>query len=184
MVYLSRGNELLDPFKAISHLGVTEGSRVAHLGCGGSGQFTAAAAKLVGEKNTVYAVDILKPVLMATLSKARLDGIYNIKPIWSNLEILGATNIPEASLDFALLVNILFQSKKQKEIMAEAVRLLKSHGKLMIIDWNNSQTTFGPPVELKINPEKVEQYARELNLKLVDRFQPGTYHFGLILEKP
>ncbi|MFA6322164.1 MAG: methyltransferase domain-containing protein [Candidatus Buchananbacteria bacterium] len=184
MVYLTRGKELLDPLAIYQRLGLKAGDRVAHLGCGGAGQFTAPAAQIVGEKSTVYAVDILKPVLQATLSKAMLEGVYNIKAIWSNLEILGATKIPEGSLDYALLINILFQSKKQKEIMAEAKRLLRSGGKLLIIDWNQSQSSFGPPAELKIKPSKVEQFAKELNLNIIDQFQPGTYHFGLILEKP
>ena len=48
-------------------------------------------------------------------SKAKTAGLYNVKTIWSNLEIIGATKITENSLDFTLLVNTLFQSKKQEE---------------------------------------------------------------------
>jgi ubiquinone/menaquinone biosynthesis C-methylase UbiE len=184
MVYATRGKELLDPQAIFERLGLKAGARMAHLGCGGAAQFTVPAAKIVGEKSLVYAVDILKPVLDATLGKARLEGIYNLKPVWSNLEIVGATNIPSASLDFALLINILFESKQQRNIMEEAARLLRSGGKLLVIDWSEVESAFGPAQGTRTKPEKVEQYAKELNLKLIDRFQPGTYHFGLIFQKP
>ena len=106
-----------------------------------------------------------------------------IKIIWSNLEIVGATKIPEGSLDFALLVNILFQSKKHYEIIAEGTRLLKSGGKLLIIDWSNTTQGFAPPDDLQVDQEKIQGYAQQLDLKLLQSFKAGKYHFGLIFEK-
>ena len=183
MVYISGGNELLDPTAILARLGVKRGSRLADLGCGGAGHFIIPAAQLVGDSTIVYAVDIMKSVLRSVTSKATIEGVNNIKPVWSNLEVLNATKIPGQSLDFSLLINILFQSKDDESIIREAVRLLKPGGKLLIIDWNNVPTTIGPGVEDRITPAEIKTIAKKLNLNLIDEFDAGNYHFGLIFTK-
>ncbi|HLC89441.1 MAG TPA: class I SAM-dependent methyltransferase [Patescibacteria group bacterium] len=183
MVYISGGNELLDPVMILNRLGVKSGLRLADLGCGGAGHFIIPAARFVGDKTTVYAVDILKSVLQSVTSKAYFQGIKNIKPVWANLETFGSTKIPKESLDFVFLINILFQSKQDENIIKEAERLLKTGGKLLVIDWNQNPTSFGPPPIDRIKPEVVKKICHDLNLKLIDEFEPGIYHFGLIFKK-
>lgn len=183
MVYISGGNELLDPAAIFARLGLKTGSKVADLGCGGAGHFIVPAARIVGEHRIAYAVDILKSALRSVTSKARLEGINNIRPVWSNLEIIGATKIKEGSLDFALLINILFQSKNRDNIIHEAYRLLKKEGKLLVIDWNQNLASFGPPPEDRVLPEEVKKNAKKAKFELIDAFEAGTYHYGLIFQK-
>lgn len=173
----------MNPEEIFKRLGIKEGDRVAHLGCGGAAQFVVPAAKLVGKESILYAVDILKPVLEATISKARLEGVYNIKAVWSDLEVYGATRIPAESLDSAFLINILYESKNQLEIIKEAARLIKPNGKLLIVDWSQKPGPIGPSLQARTNQKKVEEMLRENNLKIIDQFQAGTYHYGLIAEK-
>lgn len=183
MVYISGGNELLDPAEILARIGIRTGARVADLGCGGAGHFVVPAARLVGNHVSVYAVDILKSSLRSVASKARLEGVNNIKTVWSNLEIFGATKIRKESLDFGLLINIFFQSKHHGEILKETIRLLKKEGKILVIDWNKVPTPFGPPPEDRVKPDEVKKIAKNLRLKLIDEFDAGNYHFGLIFEK-
>ena len=183
MAYVSGGNELLDAWKLLRRLGVKTGSKVADLGCGGAGHFIIPAAQLAGADTTVYAVDILKSALNTVTTKASAEGIYNIKPIWSNIEILGATNIKPGSLNFVLLVNNFFQSKEYSNQIKEAIRLLRKGGRILIADWNKTPTAFGPAVVDRVNEDDVEKTAEKLGLKSVDRFQAGTYHYGFIFEK-
>lgn len=177
------GNELLNPEKILKEAGIGYGSRVGDLGCGGMGYFTLQAGKLVGDKGQVYGVDILKAALPSVETKAKLEGLNNITTVWSNLEILGATRIKEQSLDFALVINVLFQSKKQKNILEEAARLLKKNGKLVMVDWKTSGTPLGPLVNDRIPPEKVEEMAQDLNLKKEKSFEAGPYHYGFVFAK-
>lgn len=183
MVYSAGGNELLDPQKIFERLGIKQGDRVADLGCGGAGHFILPAAKIVGPDSTAYAVDILKTVLQNVMTKARPAGIKNLKSVWSNLEKPGATAIPEESLDAAFLINILFQSKKHQEIITEAKRLLKSGGKLLVIDWTTENISFGPDHKMRISPNRVKEIASSLHFTLVEEFQAGVFHFGLIFQK-
>ncbi len=183
MAYISGGNELLDAWKILRRLGVKPGSRVADFGCGGAGHFILPAAQLAGGQATVYAVDILKSVLKTVTATARAEGINNIKPIWSNIEMVGAANIKPTSLDFVLVVNNLFQSKEHENLLREAIRLLKIGGQLLVIDWNETPTTFGPPMADRVKEEEILEIGDKLSLKLTDHFQAGTYHYGLVFEK-
>jgi len=183
MVFISGGNELLDASSVLRRAGVSEGMTVADLGCGGAGHFVIPAANIVGEKGVAYAVDVLKVVLQAVSSKARVEGVNNLKTVWSNLEVLGATNIAGDSLDVAFLINILFQSKKDEAIIQEAYRLVKPNGKLLIVDWNKTSSALGPSMIDRPDPAKLKKVAQDVGFKLTDEFNPGEYHFGLIFEK-
>ena len=62
---------LLNPQQLLEkQLELKFGHQVADLGCGGAGYFTLPAARLVGSRGKVYAVDILKTALEGVLSKA------------------------------------------------------------------------------------------------------------------
>jgi SAM-dependent methyltransferase len=176
-------SELLNANEILGQLlGLKIGDRVADLGAGG-GLFTLQAARLVGDQGEVYAVDIMKTILSDIESKARMANLYNIKTVWSNLEILGATKIPEASLDFVFLVNTLFQSKESKKILTESKRLLKSGGKMLVIDWNNDNSGLGPHVDRQIDPKDIITQAQSISLNLEKQFIAGQYHFGLVFIK-
>jgi len=176
-------SELLDAGNILREIiGLKAGNRIADLGAGG-GLFTTQAAMLVGGNGQVYAVDIIKNILSEIDSKARMSGLNNIKTIWSNVEVLGATKIPDNSLDAVFLVNILFQSDKHYDIMAEATRLLKSGGKMLIIDWSDTSPGFTPASERQVDQQKLIEHAQELDLGLVQEFKAGNYHFGLVFVK-
>ena len=57
------GKALLDPKIVLDKLRLQPGMRVADLGCGRTGHFIFLAAKQVGDKGVVYAVDLMKDIL-------------------------------------------------------------------------------------------------------------------------
>ncbi|MFA5020836.1 MAG: methyltransferase domain-containing protein [Patescibacteria group bacterium] len=182
MADLQNGNELLkvDVFKKI---GLTEGMKVGDLGCGNLAFYAFGAAKIVGKSGLVYAVDILKNVLNAVENRARQDGIDNLKTVWSNLEMVGATNIPAANLDAIFIHNVLFQSGEHAGFFKETARLLKAGGKLMIIDWKKNGAPFGPPIKDRPDPEAVKNLTAAAGFKLLEEFEAGPYHWGLLFSK-
>ncbi|MFA5127019.1 MAG: class I SAM-dependent methyltransferase [Patescibacteria group bacterium] len=176
-------SELLDAGQILREIvKLKVGDMVGDLGAGG-GLFLLEAARLVGDQGQVYAVDVVKNILSEIESKARLNGLNNIKTIWSNLEIVGATKINEGTLDANILVNVLFQSQKHYEILAEATRLLKPGGKLLIVDWANNDLGVGPPNNRIVDQNQVKNLAQQLDLVLAQEFKAGKYHFGLLFAK-
>lgn len=184
MQLVAGGNELLDTKKILQQAGVGFGQVVADLGCGGNGLFSLAAARLVGDKGTVFAVDILKNALANVAGKAKLEGLDNVRTIWTNLELYQATKIPAASLDIALLINILFQTKRHADVLRETYRLMRPGGKLLVVDWKKTnRAPFGPPANYRLDPTDISDIAAGLGLKRQAMFDAGRYHFGLLFQK-
>jgi ubiquinone/menaquinone biosynthesis C-methylase UbiE len=178
------GNELLNPEKILKdELGLMPGAYVGDFGCGGAGYFAIQAAKIIGDGGLVYAVDILQPVLKNIASRAQELNLNNLKIIWSNLEKFGACKINNDSLDFGLIINVLFQNNDKKAILKEAGRMLKPLGKLLVIDWKEGRFPIGPGPHDKTSSKTVIELAGEFGLKLAKQFEAGQYHYGLIFEK-
>lgn len=174
---------LFDIDAILKKIGIEERQQVAELGCGNSGFFVFPVAHLVGQRGRVYAVDILKSTLEEIRREATKRNLPQILPIWSNLEIFKATNIETSSLDNALLINTLHQSDKKIEMLREAIRLLKRGGKLLIIEWKNTDTPFGPSPEKRIKIDSLKMAAPKIGLNIKEEFEAGPYHYGLILIK-
>lgn len=174
---------MLDANLIFTKAQVGEKTKVADLGCGSSGHFIFPAAKLVGKKGLVYAVDILRTALETINKRARVENFPNIKTIWSNLEIFGATKIEAGSLDVAFLINTLYQSHKRAEILRESVRLIKKNGRLVVVEWKNIAAPFGPPPEERVKKELVDAALKRFGLRLEEEFDAGQYHYGLIYIK-
>ncbi|MDD5290259.1 MAG: class I SAM-dependent methyltransferase [Patescibacteria group bacterium] len=178
------GNELLNPEKILKdELGLTSGAYVGDFGCGGAGYFAIQAGKIVGDSGLVYAVDILQPVLKNIESRAKELNLNNIKLVWSNLEKFGACKINNESLDFGLIINVLFQNKDKKTILKEVARMIKPLGKLLVVDWKEGRFPLGPRPDDKLSAEAIVTLTNEFGLKLAKKFEAGQYHYGLVFEK-
>lgn len=178
------GNELLNAQDILENqLKLVYGARVADLGSGGAGYFTFQAAQIVGDTGLVYSVDVLKMVLKNIEHRAKMFGFHNIKTVWSNLEKYGAAQINDGSLDFAMLVNVLFQNEHPEKILREASRLLRSGGRLLAVDWKQGRFPFGPPAEKRVVREKTEEFAISAGLKKAKGFEAGKFHYGIVFEK-
>jgi ubiquinone/menaquinone biosynthesis C-methylase UbiE len=180
---ISGGLQLLDIKEVLAKAQLIAGMQVADLGCGSLGYFVLPIAKLVGKEGKVYAVDVQLSALEGVRNRAKLDGLTNVETVWSNLEKVGATKIPEKSLDLACLINTLFQNKDHQSIIKEASRLLKSGGRLLVIDWKKVGTPFGPSVEIRLEPETVKKLAAKTGLTLTEEIEFGQYFWGLIFTK-
>jgi ubiquinone/menaquinone biosynthesis C-methylase UbiE len=180
---ISGGNALVSANLVLSKARVGDKMKVADLGCGSSGHYIFPAAKMVGKNGLVYAVDILKVVLEGINRRIRQDNFKNIKTVWSDLEIFGATKIESGSLDVVMLNNTLYLSHKRAEMLREAVRMLKKEGKLLVVEWKNIFSPFGPPSEERVQIDLLKNAAAKLGLKLEEEFEAGQFHYGLIFTK-
>jgi ubiquinone/menaquinone biosynthesis C-methylase UbiE len=177
------GNQLIDTRLILTKANVSGGMLVGDLGCGIKGHFVFPMAELVGNGGIVYAVDIRRNALENISLNCEAEGIKNIKLVWSNLEMFGTTNIPQASLDIVFLINTLFQSRKQTDVLKEAIRLLKKGGRVIIVDWKEGSMGMGPTPEYKVDKNDTKAVMHNLGLEIIEEFNAGKYHFGLIFEK-
>jgi len=175
---------VLDPKKVLQYCGVKPGMNLADLGCGPNGYFAIPMAKMIGPGSKVYAIDIIKASLESLKNKADLIGLSNIITVWSNLEKVGAANVPRGTIEMSFIVNTLNQSNQHREILIETASLLKPNGKIVIIDWDKNTGGGGGPLEFqRASKDDLKKLASELSLKPIKEFMASKYHFGLILDK-
>jgi len=122
------------PEEAVESFGLIPGAVVADFGCG-SGHYSIAAAKKVGDLGKVYAIDIQKDLLGALKGAAKVNHLKNIEIVWANLDVPNGSKLQDASVDFVIISNILFQAEKKEEIAREALRILKQGGRVAVIEW-------------------------------------------------
>jgi ubiquinone/menaquinone biosynthesis C-methylase UbiE len=178
------GTALLDPEIIYKKIDLSEGMKVAEFGCGRTGHFTFTASRKVGEKGTVYAMDILKDVLESIKNRSRFEGYHNILTVWTDVEKVGAASVPEQSIDAGFFVNVFFQLKSKESAFSEADRLLKNEANLVIVDWRDKiDKTLGPEEKDLVDPQELIDLGKEHGFVLQENFPIGDYHFCLIFKK-
>ena len=172
-----------DPEKILFAAGLGAGQSLADFGSG-SGFFSLAAAKIVGEQGAVYPVDILESALNNIAAEARMKNLRNIKTFRADLEQPEAlTDIPVGSVDAVLFSNIAHQIKNRANLFAEAYRVVKTGGKLLIIDWNAQPSPIGPVAAERISEGEVQALAAKANFKPAGNLPVDIYHYGLMYIK-
>lgn len=181
---IASGTTLLNPAELIRQAEVSYGQVVAELGCGAGGYFVLQAGKVVGEKGHVWGVDIQKSALVGMMSQAKLAGLGNVTPVWSNLEVVGAAKkIKSGSVDVALAINLFHQSKQHETVLREANRMLKVGGKLLVVDWKPRGSPFGPSQNIRVAADVAAAAAAPTGFRELKRFDAGPHHWAILFEK-
>jgi len=183
MSFIPSTSELIDATSLLAQGGISEGMRVADLGCGTTGHFVFPAAEMVGKNGMVFAVDIQKGVLAGVESRKKLEGIENVKTVWSDIERKGATQIDDKSLNIILLINNLFLAKQKNELAREIIRMMAPGAALIVADWKVTQAPFGPPVNERVPLEEAKRVFTASGLTLEKEFEAGKYHYGLVFRR-
>jgi ubiquinone/menaquinone biosynthesis C-methylase UbiE len=172
-------NQFIDPEEVLDEFILRSDMIAAEFGCG-SGGFAIPLAKRL-EDGLVYGIDIQQEPLSALKSHCLIESIVNVKIILSNLEKERGSTLYEGSVDLVFIPNVLFQIENKNAIIAEAKRILKINGRLIIIDWlpNANQG----PEQGRISPNEVKDLAKNNSFKLEKEFKAGKYHYVLAFEK-
>ena len=173
----------MNPDKIVGEFGIAPRMMVADFGSG-AGYFTILLAQRVGVDGKVFALDIQESALDNVRVKAKAVGLENVEMIRANLEVFGGSGLKDNSQDMVLLANILFQSDKKKEIIKEAIRVLKSGGSLVVIDWKRTAGGFGPPDNLRTDDVAMRSLVLGEGLVFENDIDAGQFHYGLKFKKP
>jgi len=118
----------------IRDTGIEEGDTVLDFGCG-AGNYTIPAAKQVGHRGTVYAIDSNSSKLRELSERANQEQLADvIKPYHTNGEL--SFDIPSAYIDVVLLYDIFWYfrlgDRQLGVLLREVRRLLKADGLLSV----------------------------------------------------
>ena len=171
-----------DPEQIITGLKLQPGMHVADLGAG-SGFYTFAAARAVGVQGKVYAVDVLKDMLLKIRSDARDRRVANIEIVWGDMERVGGTKLADGVLDAVVLANTLFQIEDKRAAIEEIKRILKPKGKLLLVDWSESFGGMGPTPDHIVIKEKARNLFEQAGFTFREEIPAGEHHYALIFSK-
>jgi len=117
-----------NPGKKLQELGIKEGQTVLDFGCG-PGSYAIPAARMVGQKGRVYALDIHPLAIKAVEHKAKKKALTNITTILSDRD----TGLPEESIDVVLLYDTIHMITDKRALLKELHRAMKAKGLLSIL---------------------------------------------------
>ena len=84
--------------------------------------------------------------------------------------------------DICLLAFILHEVKKPEYLIAEASRLLKPGGKIIIVEWRADLNSPGPPHQKRISNEQIKQLSEKVGLAMVSHLEWSDNHYIAICE--
>lgn len=151
---------------------------VVEFGCG-YGTFALPAAKIVS--GTVHALDLDPAMLAVARERAASAGLRNIR-FWQRDFLAEGSGLPDESVDFAMLFNIL-HGEEPLSLLREAYRNLVKHGRLGIIHWNyDEDTPRGPPMNVRPKPEQCHQWALDAGFTAASGILDlPPYHYGMVM---
>ncbi len=166
----------LNPQKILELLGIKENYTAADFGSG-SGGWVIPLARLL-TRGKIYAVDILEEPLSAMRSKLKLEKLLNVETVKADVE--KNSRLLTGSCDLVLMTNLLFEVENKDRVFEEAKRVMKSGGKLLIVDWKRD-APLSPATS--VSPEEIRGKAEKAGFTLEKELDAGFYHWGLIFKK-
>jgi ubiquinone/menaquinone biosynthesis C-methylase UbiE len=167
------------PEQIMDALGLAEESVVADLGAG-SGWFTIRLANRVGPNGRVYAEDIQQPMVSALNLRVQREGLKNV------VTVLGTPSdprLPAATLDAALIVDAYHEMEDPVLLLRNVAASLKRRGRVGIVDYTKKGFGPGPPMEERVDPERVIRDAQAAGLRLHSRPDILPYQYLLVFER-
>ena len=121
------------------------GMQFADIGCG-DGFFSILAAKKVGEKGKVYAVDSDASAIERLNCKAEADGLKNIV---IKVGLAEETVFCAGCADFVFFSMVLHDFVDPVKVLQNAKAMIKPTGRLIDLDWKKQEMRFGPPLKTR-----------------------------------
>ena len=173
--------KFLNPAEVVAQTGLMQGQVVADLGCG-NGFYVLPAAQMIGNTGVVYAVDVQTSKLAATVSIANQFGYKNVTVVQADLA-KPLLDIPPSSCDLVIVGNILHEIAQKDQLIKNIYRILKKSGHVVIVEWKKTATPFGPPLERRIDQEKIEILLMQAGFRKAKDLLADGYHYAVLFEK-
>ena len=160
-------------------LRIADGSVVADLGAG-SGWFTIRLASRVGPNGKVYAEDIQREMVQALNVRIQREGLKNVQTVLGDPS---DPKLPAGALDAVLIVDAYYEMEDPVLLLRYVAASLKPQGVVGIVNYTKKGFGPGPPMEERVDPERVIGDAQAAGLRLDSRPDFLPYQYLLVFEK-
>jgi ubiquinone/menaquinone biosynthesis C-methylase UbiE len=149
------------------------------IGCG-DGFFSIFAAKKVGEKGKVFAVDIDTQAIEKLKNKAASEGLTNVTAKADRAEDLVFC---KQCADFVFYSMDLHDFNDPLKVLQNAKQMIKTNGWLIDLDWKKMDMPFGPPTSIRFSEEKASELICSAGFTVIETKDAGPYHY-ILTAKP
>lgn len=171
-----------DPQRNIDQFEIGPGMEVADFGAG-AGHLAIAAADAVGEDGRVYVIDIQQELLTKVTHLAKEHHLERFSFIHGDLEHPNGSTLADESVDAVIISNVLFQAEHKDAVVAEAHRVLRANGRVLVVDWRESFGGIGPQPEHVLPEADARALLEAVGFEHVSDIDAGAYHYGFIYRK-
>ncbi len=181
----------LDSDEILNELNLTGLETFMDAGCG-DGHIAIKAIEEYLPNGNVYAVDIYDASIedMETYKKDNnVDNLINIEADITE----GIPDVKDDSVDVILLVNVFHgfkASRRLDDAVIELKRIIKSEGKIAIMDYKAWDVPKGPPTQVRSSPSDLEKLFNKhglkkiyLNEKIGEDIPEGKSHYLIMFKK-
>jgi len=170
------------PDRVVKALRLQPGDTVCDIGVG-PGYFALRMARAVGDRGTVYAIDV-EPRMLAVLRERMLAaGTANVRPLLAT----GARGaLPPRRCDLVLVVNTFHHFPDGSAYLRRLAGRLAPGGRIANIDFHKRELPVGPPPEHKVDRDEFLAVARRAGLELAKEhhFLRHQYFLELVPAAP
>lgn len=149
--------DLINPPKLWAGLDLAKGITFLDMGCG-IGNYSLAAAEIIGPTGVVYAVDFWEEGIAALKERTASEGRANLIALRAPV---GEIPLTDHSVDVGFMATVLhdlLEAGTAVGAMAEMTRLVKPEGLLAIVEFEKVDGPPGPPLHIRLSPEEVESF--------------------------
>ncbi|MBQ6351375.1 MAG: class I SAM-dependent methyltransferase [Methanobrevibacter sp.] len=158
----------LDSDEIIQELDLKGDETFMDAGCG-DGHNAIKVLEDYNHKGIVYAVDVYDESIKDMEDYKRKNNVENLINIEADITD-GIPGVEDNSVDVVLMVNVFHgfkASRKMDEAVDEFARIIKSDGKIAIMDYKAWDVPKGPPTPVRSSPEDLEKLFNEHGLKMI-----------------
>ncbi|MBB6454798.1 ubiquinone/menaquinone biosynthesis C-methylase UbiE [Salirhabdus euzebyi] len=145
----------VQPEMVVELLALSGNEKIIDLGAG-NGFFTLPIAESTMER--VVAVDIQDEMLGMLDDRAKEQNIKNIDRMKSRVESL---TFPDGQFQRAVAAFVLPEVDGIERTLREIKRVLSNEGQLLILEWEESESDDGPPMDQRIHSERMMKYIQD-----------------------
>jgi ubiquinone/menaquinone biosynthesis C-methylase UbiE len=163
------------PDQVMDKLLIAEGSVVADLGAGG-GWFTMRLASRVGPNGIVYAEDVQPQMIESITRRTARANVRNVRTV------LGTSSDPRlpAPVDAVLIVDAYHEMEQPVVMLGNVARSLKPAGRIGIVEFKKDGWGPGPPMDERMDPERIVRDAEAAGLRLMSHETFLRYQYLLV----
>jgi ubiquinone/menaquinone biosynthesis C-methylase UbiE len=161
-------------------LRIGEASVVADLGAGG-GWFTVRLARRVGPNGRVYAEDVQHPMIESI--KRRVERERLERRVITTLGTASDPKLPQGALDAVLIVDAYHEMEQPVALLRNLAKSLKPDGRIGIVGFTTEGGGPGPPMDERVDPQRVIKDAEQAGLRLTSQERFLRYQYMLVFEK-